>query len=257
LKHRARRGIFVEASYTLGKSLDYNSSYFGSGNLPGETGAPIDNTNLWLEHGPSAFDVRQRFVLLYAMELPVGQMHGVSRALLGGWKLSGITTLQTGSPFTVVTGGPDASGFNQANPGISPDGGNRPNVAKPGPVPQNNRNPDAAFDPSWFTPNLAGQNGTSGRNLLYGPGLRNFDIALAKRFFPGPKAGDQTYIEFRADFFNAFNHTNFAKPIGDLSNANFGRITQTLGSAVATAIGTTGGPIGGPRLIQVAVRLQF
>jgi hypothetical protein len=247
----------AQASYTLGKSLDYNSSYFGSGNLPGETGAPIDNTNLRLEHGPSAFDVRHRFVLLYAVDLPVGPLHGFSRAVLGGWRLSGIATLQTGSPFTVVTGGPDASGFNQTNPGISPDGGNRPNLAKPGPVPQDNRNPDAAFDPSWFTPNLASQDGTSGRNRYVGPGLQNFDLALAKDFSLGPKAGEQTRLEFRADFFNAFNHTNFAKPIADMSNASFGKITQTLGSAVANAVGTTGGPMGGPRLIQVAIRLQF
>jgi hypothetical protein len=256
-KHQGRHGMFVQASYTLGKSLDYNSSYFGSGNLPGETGAPIDNTNLRLEHGPSAFDVRQRFVLFYGIDLPAGTVHGFSRAVLGGWKLSGITTLQSGSPFTVVTGGPDASGFNQTSPGTSPDGGNRPNLAKPGPVPQDNRNPDAAFDPSWFTANLAGQDGTSGRNSYYGPGLQNSDVALSKRFFLGAKAGEQTHLEFRADFFNALNHTNFAKPIGDMSNANFGRITQTLGSAVATAVGTTGGPIGGPRLIQIAIRLQF
>ena len=59
------RGALFQASYTLGKSLDYNSSYFGSGNLPGEPGAPVDARNLRLEHGPSAFDIRQRFVAFF------------------------------------------------------------------------------------------------------------------------------------------------------------------------------------------------
>ena len=59
---RSRRGALFQVSYTLGKSLDYNSSYFGTGNLPGEPGAPIDSRNLRLEHGPSAFDMRHRLV---------------------------------------------------------------------------------------------------------------------------------------------------------------------------------------------------
>src|SRR5262249_45468193 len=71
-KYQGGRGVFVQGSYTLGKSLDYNSSYFGSGNLLGETGAPVDGRNLRLEHGPSAFDIRHRFNLVYVIELPVG-----------------------------------------------------------------------------------------------------------------------------------------------------------------------------------------
>jgi hypothetical protein len=69
--------------------------------------------------------------------------------------------------------------------------------------------------------------------------------------------GERMTLEFRADFFNLLNHTNFANPIADMSNANFGKITQTLGTAVATSVGTSGGPTGGPRLIQLSLRLQF
>jgi hypothetical protein len=154
---------------------------------------------------------------------------------------------------TVVTGGPDSSGFNQATSGISPDGGNRPDIVKAGPLPQDQRNPDAAFDTKWFVAALAGRDGTSGRNQYYGPGIRNVDVAVAKSL----AITERTRLEFRADFFNAWNHANFANPVADLSNANFGRITQTLGSAVATSIGTSGGPVGGPRLIQLSLRLQF
>jgi hypothetical protein len=255
LKYHGRR-TFLQASYTYGKSLDYNSSYFGSMNFLGETGAPVDSTNLRLEHGPSAFDIRHRFNLVYVAELPMFASNNVfTRTAFGGWQISGVTTLQSGYPFTVVTGGPDSSGFNQANAGTMtmPSAGDRPDLTKPGPVPQNNRNPDAAFDTTFFTPAFAGRVGTSGRNQYYGPGLANYDVAIGKSF----PVREQVRLQFRGDFFNLFNHTNFANPISDMSNANFGKITQTLGSAVATSVGTTGGPIGGPRLIQLSVRVQF
>ena len=78
--------------------------------------------------------------------------------------------------------------------------------------------------------------------------MRNvFDLAVTKSFPLGTGLGEQTRLQFRTDFFNLFNHTNFANPISDMSNVNFGRITQTVGTAVATSVGTTGGPIGGAR----------
>jgi hypothetical protein len=257
-------GLLLQASYTLGKSLDYNSSYFGSGSSTGETGAPIDARNLALEHGPSAFDVRQRFVAAFALDLPVGPGHrvfgwhnGVTRQIFGGWRIAGIITLQTGSPFTVVYGGPDTSGFNQQTAGTSPDGGNRPNLVMGGPLPQNNRAPDAAFDTSRFAPNLAGQDGTSGRNSYRGPGLQNINFSAIKSFPLGAALGEHPRLQFRAEFFNMFNHTNFAAPVADLNNANFGRITQTLGSAMATSAAISGGATGGPRIVQLALRFEF
>jgi hypothetical protein len=175
--------------------------------------------------------------------------------VLADWRLSGIVTLQTGIPFTVVTGGQDTSGLNQAISGISPQGGNRPNLIKTGPLPQNNQNPDAAFDPSWFSPNTAGQDGTSGRNQYRGPGLANVDFSVARSF--RLSRGEERELQFRTDFFNLLNHTNFANPVADMNNANFGKITQTLGSAVATAAGTSGGVTGGPRVVQFSLRLRF
>jgi len=83
--------------------------------------------------------------------------------------------------------------------------------------------------------------------------LHNFDFAVAKSF--PLKEGFR--LQLRGDFFNVFNHTNFSNPVNNMSNANFGKITQTVGSATATAVGTTGGPLGGPRVIQLSLRLQF
>jgi len=65
-------------------------------------------------------------------------------------------------------------------------------------------------------------------------------------------------LRFRADFFNVFNHTNFANPVSNESSSNFGKITATVGSATATAVGTTAGVVGGgPRVIQGALRVEF
>jgi len=262
-KYQGRRGVFLQTSYTLGKSIDDHSASYNFG--LGESGV-ADNNNRRLERGPSSFDIRHRAVLVYGIELPVGPGHrlfgwknGLNRQVFQGWQISGITTLQTGAPFTVITGGPDSSGFNSGQ-GAAGTNADRPDVTGSGPLPQDNRNPDAAFDKTYFKAAPAGRAGTSGRNQYYGPGVQNYDFAAAKSFPLFAKFGEQTRLQIRADFFNLFNHTNFANPVRDMSNANFGRITQTLGTSVqsgAGAGGISGGPLGGPRLIQLALRLQF
>jgi len=179
--------------------------------------------------------------------------------VFGGWQISGITTIQSGTPFTVFNNSADFSGFNQFN--------DRPDVVATGPLGQNNSNPDAAFDTSYFgcaTPPCTkvgkfvlpfGRVGTSGRNQYYGPGLQNWNFAVAKVF---PLGTEKVHLRFRADFFNLFNHTNFANPVSNQSSGNFGKITATVGSAVATAVGTTAGVVGGgPRVIQGALRVEF
>jgi len=250
-KYQGRKGFFLQGSYTLGKSIDYNSAFFGS---TGERGGVADANNLRLERGPSSFDIRHRAVFVYVLDLPIGPGHrafgwnnGFNRQLLGGWQISGITTLQTGAPFTVFNTSADFSGFNQFN--------DRPDVVGSGRLTQSNRDPDAAFDKTYFSATPpTGRVGTSGRNQYYGPGLANYDFNVNKNF---ALFGERTRLIVRGDFFNLFNHTNFANPVSNQSSASFGKITQTVGSAVATAVGTTAGPVGGARLIQVAMRLQF
>ena len=251
-KYQGRKGFFLQGSYTFGKSLDYNSAFFGSS---GERGGVADANNLRVEHGPSSFDIRHRAVFVYVADLPMGPGHrvfgwnnGFNRQALGGWQVSGITTLQTGTPFTVFNSSSDFSGFNQFN--------DRPDVVGSGVLTQDNRSPDTAFDKTYFsTTPPAGRVGTSGRNQYYGPGLANYDFSVNKNF---ALFRERTRLIFRADFFNLFNHTNFANPVGNQSSSSFGKITSTVGSAVATAVGTTAGSVGGgPRLIQFALRLQF
>ena len=250
-KYQTRRGIFIQGSYTFGKSIDYASAFFGS---TGERAGVADVNNMKAERGPSSFDLRHRSVITYVIDLPVGPGHrlfgwnsGVSKQVFGGWQISGTTTLQTGSPFTVFNSSQDFSGFNQFN--------DRPDVIGSGPLRQDNRNIDNTFDKDYFSKTPpTGRVGSSGRNQYYGPGLQNYNFAALKTF----KFGERLGLQFRTEFFNLFNHTNFANPINNQSNANFGKITATLGSATATAVGTTGGVVGGgPRVIQGSLRLEF
>jgi hypothetical protein len=251
-RYQGRHGVFFQASYTYGKSLDNSSSWSVP---PGQPGGVADARNLGLEYGPSNFDIRHRAVFTYVIDAPIGPGHrvlgrnnGVNRQVFGGWQISGITTAQGGAPFTIYNGSADFSGFNQFF--------DRPDIIGTGRLTQDNGNIDAAFDKSYFSAAPpSGRVGTSGRDQWYGPGLVNFDFAAAKKF---PLGGERLQIQFRADFFNLFNHTNFSNPVTNQSNANFGKITSTVGSAVATAVGTTAGLVGGgPRVIQFSLRLQF
>jgi len=250
-RYQGRRGIFFQASYTFSKSLDDSSTW----SLPtGQPGGVADPRNLRLEYGPSNFDLRHRAVFTYVIDVPAGPGHkvlgwdnGISKQVFGGWQISGITTAQSGAPFTVYNGSADFSGFNQFY--------DRPDIAGSGKLPQDNGNPDAAFATSYFMTPPTGRVGTSGRDQYRGPGLVNYDFTGAKNF---PLGTERLRLQFRADFFNIFNHTNFSNPITNQSNASFGKITATVGSAVATAVGTTAGLVGGgPRVIQLSMRLQF
>jgi hypothetical protein len=245
------RGYFVQASYTLSKSIDNNSAFFGSS---GEAGTVADANHINLDRGPSSFDTRQRFVTVCNVDVPIGPGHkllgwnnGINRQIFGGWQVSGITSSQSGQPFTVYDSATDFSGFNQLV--------DRPDVIGTGKLTQDNSTPDSAFDTTYFsrTP-PTGRVGTSGRNQYYGPGLINFDVAALKNF---AIARERVKLTFRADLFNILNHTNFSNPVRDESNASFGKITQTVGSATATSVGTTAGPFGGARQIQFSLRLNF
>jgi len=189
------------------------------------------------------------------MDVPVGTGHALAgannvfdRYVIGGWQLAGIVSAQTGQPFTVYDNAADFSGFNQS--------ADRPNVLGSGPLQTNYSNPDAAFPTSFFSATPpTGVTGTSGRNAYIGPGLFNWDNALLKVV---PLGTERVRLTLRADFFNFFNNTNFALPgHNEGSTSTFGKITGTVGSAVATSVGTTAGAFGGPRQIQVSMRLTF
>jgi carboxypeptidase family protein/TonB-dependent receptor-like protein len=245
------KGYFLQASYTLSHSIDDMSAFFGS---TGSLSTISNGTNINLDRGPSDFDTRNRFVGVYNMQVPIGTGHALmggnnvfDRYVIGGWQVSGIVSAQSGQPFTVYDTAADFSGFNQF--------ADRPNVLGTGPLPTNYGNPNAAFPTSFFSATPpTGYTGTSGRNAYYGPGLFNWDMALLKVV---PLGTERVRLTLRTDFFNFFNDPNFSLPVHNESSGTFGKITSSVGSAVATSVGTTAGAFGGPRQIQVSMRLTF
>lgn len=234
VRKKPSAGFSFQASYTLAKSLDYNSSFFGS---DGEAGFFADSRNAAAEYGPSAFDVRHQVVVSYMYELPFGKgrmfmrnANEVVDQFLGGWNVGGITNWHTGFPFTIrASTSRDFSGFNQF--------ADRVNVIAPIP-PLNFDNPNAVFPATPFATPGPGSVGNIGRNSLYGPSYTDFDFSLQKNF----PVTESMKFQFRADFFNLLNHPNFGLPTGNLSSALFGTITTMNGN---------------PRLMQLALRFEF
>ena len=114
-----------------------------------------------------------------------------------------------------------------------------------------------AFNPAAFTLPPTGQQGDFGRNVLRGFGAWQADVAFQRQFTLTEKVG----LRFRCEFFNLFNHPNFGPPTNDLTSSQFGYSTQTLANSLGSG-GPNGGfnplyQIGGPRSIQLAIKLQF
>jgi hypothetical protein len=113
------------------------------------------------------------------------------------------------------------------------------------------------FNRAAFSTPPAGQQGSFGRNVLRGFAASQADVGLQRQF----AFTEKVRLRFRAEFFNVFNHPNFGNPNNNLTNPLFGRSTQTLANSLGSG-GASGGfnplyQIGGPRSIQLALKLQF
>jgi hypothetical protein len=225
---RLTRGLQWQVNYVYSKSIDEGSVTVTQG---GDNDLPQDPDDRRAERGLSNYDLRHHFVAHWTWELPT--LPGPS-AIGSGWQLSGITTLASGNPFSVVVGFDRANARFQA--GTSPQ---RPNLvagASNNPV---LGGPDRYFDPAAFALPDAGFYGDLGRNTLIGPGLATTDLSLGKRF----DLGSDVRLQFRAEVFNLFNRANFAIPSqrtvftssGAVGSA--GRITSTTTSARQVQLG--------------------
>jgi hypothetical protein len=215
LQKRFSDGLQFLVSYTYGKSLDYGGSAASGGGEVGN-GQTITNMDAW--HGPSGFDVRHRAVISYVYELPFGrdrrwmsESGGLLQGVVGGWQLSGITTLTTGRPFTVLL----QTGVNNGAPSW-------PNRIGSGKL--DDPTVDLWFNPADFVAPPQNTYGDSGRGILYGPGHVNFDASLSKRFAIAGGAN----AEVRWDAFNVFNHPGFGFPNRSIGNPSAGRISTTI-----------------------------
>jgi hypothetical protein len=213
------------ASYTLGKFLDEYSAQ----NL-GQT--PQDPYNWRGDRSRSDEDRRHVFNASFVYELPFFRTpKGLLPHVIGGWSLSGLISIASGEPVNVLAGR-DAS--------LTGVGFDRPNLVGD-PVRSHSSRQDMIqnfFDTTAFVANQPGRYGTAGRNLFSGPASSITNLALTKNFRISERFGS---IQFRSEFFNAFNQVNFGQPEARLNNRNFGRILTA----------------GDPRIVQFALRYQF
>ena len=201
VNHRLAHGLQIRGVYTYGKALDDGDSL----NTSVATNSPAfaaDPLNPRLDYGPAAFDIRHSGVINATYDLPFGRGRKAwERRIAGDWQVSGIETLQSGLPFT-----PQLS-YNPSN-----DGDTR-NPVRPSWNPAFNGPvilglPGEYFNPNAFIQPASGTYGNVGRNVLTGPNLATLDFSLAKKFAISERVG----LQFRSEFFNVLNRTNFNNP---------------------------------------------
>ena len=217
-RQRLTRGLQFNASYSWSKSVDYNS--FSTGNIVGQ-----NSYDLAGDRGLSDFDVRHRFVFTGIYDLPL-----TGNVCLEGWQLAAIVQSQSGSPVNIVTSNSGVNGIaNTLRPDV--DGP----IAIPGTV-------ERWFDTSVFTP--VARFGNLGRNVVIGPAFNNVDFSIIKN----TTVADDLRIQFRAEFFDVFNHANFGPPGTVVGTPQFGQITSTRFQT---------GESGSSRQIQFAVKISY
>jgi len=243
-KNSARLGLGLQASYTYSKSIDDTSSVLGG--LFGTAGTILQTLpqNPWdpsAEKGPSTFDVTHVFNVSVIQLLPlerIGFLRPLGKPLIKGWQFLNITTLTTGSPFSVYSGiqqtGAGAGGTDRpdqvATPHLSTSRTVRDDYFGLG------VNNASFFNIPIHVPGGTGPNegrfGTLGRNTFRGPGYHDFDIALIKDTPFGHRGSAELgTVEFRAEFFNVFNIVNFGLPSNIVRGSGFGIISKTAGSS--------------------------
>jgi hypothetical protein len=220
---RFSNGFTLLGSYVYSKSLDIASNDGNSG-LGNQARDPF---NYNLDYGPSDFDLRHRFVTSFLYRIPTFGSDRLVKAVTGGWQLDGILTLQTGLPFSVL------AGVDRSLVGVDED---HANVNGPVAV-YNGRSTQSKiaeyFNTSAFSLPALGTFGTSGRNIIYGPGLENLDAGLFKLI----PIHEQSHLELRWETFNSLNHPNFSNPNNSLTSSAFGRITASNSGRVMQIAG--------------------
>jgi hypothetical protein len=245
-QRRLSHGLQALASYTFSHSIDIAST---------DAVATYQNTpsfvaNPNVDRGNSDFDIRHSFTAGVTYTLPSPEWNKIAHATLGGWSVDSFILARSAPPVNIIGGISFAAGTV-----LYP----RPNVVPGQPFELYGKQYPGGkiFNKAAFTPAPAGQQGDFGRNVLRGFGATQFDVGLQRQFRITERVG----LRFRAEFFNIFNHPNFGPPNNSLTDPLFGQSTQTLASSLGSG-GAHGGfnplyQIGGPRSIQLALRLQF
>lgn len=239
------RGLQALASYTFSHSIDNASTDAFANYLNTPGGGSYQN----LDKGDSDFDIRHSFTAGVTYSIPTPGSNKFVRAALGGWSVDTFILARSAPPVDLMAAFYEAGGV-----AIYP----RPDVNPGVPLEMFGRQyPGGKIFNSAAFSEPQGQQGDFGRNVLRGFGATQFDVGLQRQFHFTENVG----LRFRAEFFNIFNHPNFGSPDNDLTSPLFGYSKQTLASSLGSG-GANGGfnplyQIGGPRSIQLALKLQF
>jgi hypothetical protein len=222
--------LYFLNSFTWGKgigdseqALEYYAGYFQAN--------PQNIHNLAAEAGPSSFDVKLNNVTSIVYQLPFGKgrkyasaMHPVVDGVLGGWELNTINTAHTGTPLNVFYTPPTASSVSGLSNDYRGEPFLRPNVSGSAISQSTSSLINTYFAGYTFTaPPVNAPFGDLGRNAFRAPGLEQWDLSADKSF----RIGERAKIQFRSEFFNVLNHTNFGIPNTTTTSSSFGQIRST------------------------------
>jgi Carboxypeptidase regulatory-like domain/TonB-dependent Receptor Plug Domain len=260
VRHQFSHGLTMQAAYTWSKSLTDLSGGVANGN---------DASDLGQQYGRAWFNRPQRFVVNYSYDLPFGKgMHGFEGKVLAGWNVSGVTIAQAGDAITFVdatggaaygTQGNTTTGYSRAQlcPGVT-DGQtltsgsveSRLGTSVPGDKGYFNTSAFCAPPGVPYGDATATGFGNSGPGAVLGPSQFNTDFSIIKN----TQITERLKVQFRSDFYNAFNHPEFADPTGTNADPTYIDVStrgtgSTFGSIAAT--------IANPRLIQFGLRFVF
>jgi hypothetical protein len=236
VRQRFTQGLAYSIAYTRSQLVDEASSVFDASVLTGPiTNAPVaDSFNRARERDYSTGDIPHVFVASWMWAVPFGgersrQGGGWWGPLVNDWTISGVATLQSGTPVAVT----QATNFNA----FAGFGTQRPNLIGDPQLPADQRTPARWFNTDAFAVAPQFALGTASRNPVRGPAYRNVDLAISRRIDAGARAG----VELRVEAFNVLNTPPLGSPNSVLGAANFGTMTTA----------------GDPRVIQLAVKLVF
>jgi hypothetical protein len=285
VEKRMGHGLSIRGAYTLAKTIDTSSGFRA------RSATYTDPLNPAFDKGLADFDATHRLVLSWTWLLPFDKhFRGGNRFLriaTGGWAVNGITTFQSGNPFTIYSNN-NSSQLNNyldradvtgpvkifKNPRqqqtftLDPSDPLHLSCVTPNGTDPSTGNPTVTgnfyFDPtnlvcavdytgstdSQYPPVPGGvplfSHGNMGRNVLRGPGINNWDLSIMKDF----KFTESKSLQFRAEFFNAFNHVQFYNPDNNGGSGTFGQVTSDTSSSTSQAYR-------GPRVVQFGLKLYF
>jgi len=255
LTRRFSQGLSFGSAFTWGKGQGYITG-------GGDDGGLTFFINQRRNYAPNDFDRKFNFEQSFTYELPFGRGHshlnsGIAAVALGGWKLSGVISVVSGTPFTITASGNSLNtpGTTQTATlngpfkvlhgiGTSAQWFDKTPFSQPAGCPQ-------AVPPSTVPPPCTPQNvglGNTGRNQFRGPGYIQDNASLFKSF----NIYRETTLETRIDAFQLSNTPQFSNPNGSLTSGNFGQVTGTVGSGQGSING-----VGGGRTLQASAKITF